>query len=358
MIKLEKQTILVISNEPWGEMWFSKHNWANELSQKNIVYFINSPKKWTLRNLFSSNVDISKYSNSLNIITYNNTLPFTRFGIIFKWNESIVVKSITKKLKKDSGFIFWSFDPYRFSSPQLFKPLKSIFFRVDIFLFKKRERRLINNVDGVVVSAKELLKGVNAKKELVISHGISKAEFVCENEIEYESGFILYVGKIDHRLDLILIKKMLLEFPGEQFLFIGTIANLNNDLFQELFFQEKYNNLIIHGVEHFKNLKNYVKKSKACLAPMDLSVHGNAVHHHKSLQYLAMGKPVISPIFNDTINNDEFILGYKNEEEAIDIIKNINISETPEKIEKRINFAKQFLYTNLITKVEDFLSDK
>ena len=186
MIKLEKQTILVISNEPWGKMWFSKHNWANELSQKNIVYFINSPEKWTLKNLFSSNVDISKYSNSLNIITYNNTLPFTRYGLIFNWNESIIVKSITKKIKKDSGFIFWSFDPYRFSSPQLFKPLKSIFFRVDIFLFEKRERTLINNVDAVIVTAEELLKGVNAKKELVISHGISKAEFTCENEIEYE----------------------------------------------------------------------------------------------------------------------------------------------------------------------------
>jgi len=356
MIKLEKQTILVISNEPWGKMWFSKHNWANELSHKNTVYFINSPKKWTLKNLFSSNVEISNYSESLSIINYNNLLPLTRFGLIYKWNESIVVKLLTKKLKKDNGFIFLSFDPYRFSSPQLFKPLKSIFFRVDIFLLKKRERRLINNVDGVIVTAKELLKGVNAKKELVISHGISNSEFISENKIEYEAGFILYVGQIDHRLDVSLIKRMLIEFPDDQFLFIGTLVNISNSLFQELFYQNKYKNLIIHGVEHFKNLKNYVNKAKACLVPMDLSVHGNSVHHHKSLQYLAMGKPVVSPVFNDKINNVEFILGYKNEEEAIDILKNINISETPEKIEKRISFAKQFLYSNLIKKVEAFLN--
>jgi hypothetical protein len=358
MIKLENQIILVISNEPWGKMWFSKHNWANELSNQNKVFFINPPKKWSLKHFFSDGIIISKYSESLNIVDYYNRLPFTRNDFVFRINEGIIVKSLIGKLKKKKDFIFWSFDPYRFSSPQLFKPLKSIFFRVDIFLFKNRERKLIKNVDGVIVTAKELLKGVNAKNELIISHGIAEAEFICEKDIEYQEGFLLYVGQIDHRLDVLLIKKMLIEFPNEQFIFMGSLLNIKNDLFQELFYQNKYKNLIIHGAEHFKNLKNYISKSKACLVPMDLSVHGNGVHHHKSLQYLAMGKPVISPIFNDKINNDEFILGYKTEEEAISIINNINISETSEKIENRINFAKQFLYTNLITKVEDFLSAK
>ena len=149
---------------------------------------------------------------------------------------------------------------------------------------------------------------------------------------------------------------MLIDFPNESFLFIGKKFNVRNALFQELFFGKKYANLILHGVEHFKNLKNFIYKSKACLVPMDLSVHGNAVHHHKSLQYLAMGKPVISPIFKDTINKDEFILGYKNVDEAILKIKELNSSETDEKVKNRIIFAEQFLYSNLIKKVETFLS--
>lgn len=355
MFKLKGQTILIISNEPWGDMWYSKHNWANELSQKNKVFFINPPTKWELVHLCSSNTSVTDYSESLSIVDYNNRFPFTRNELISQINEFFTVKSILKKIKEEN-VIFWSFDPYRFSLPQLFNPIKSIFFRVDIFLLKPREKRLINNVDGVVVTAKELLNGVHAKKELVVSHGISEPEFNCEESVQYNDGFILYVGGIDHRLDISLLEKMLIEFPNEQFLFIGRVQNLDNELFQQLFFQNKFPNLIVHGVEHFKKLKNYVSKAKACLAPMDLTVHGNAVHHHKSLQYLAMGKPIISPIFNDEINNDDFILGYKNHDEAIHILKNIKTTETTKQQENRINFAKQFLYSNLITKIEAFLN--
>lgn len=355
MLKLENQTIIIISNEPWGDMWYSKHNWANELSKKNNVFFINPPEKWRPTNLLSSNITITDYTESLSIIDYNNRLPFTRSELIYQVNEFFISKSILKKIKKEK-IIFWSFDPYRFSSPQLFKPLRSIFFRVDIFFLKPREQRLIKNVDGVIVTAKQLLEGVNAKKELVVSHGIAEAEFTCEANIEYDEGFILYVGGIDYRMDIKLLEKMLLAFPNEKFLFIGKVHNLDNELFQQLFFQNKYPNLIVHGVEHFKKLKNYVAKAKACLAPMDLTVPGNAVHHHKSLQYLAMGKPIISPIFNDEINNDEHILGYKTPEEAIEILKNINTTETTKLQENRIKFAKQFLYSNLIKKVEAFIN--
>jgi hypothetical protein len=356
MFKLEHQTILIISNEPWGDMWYSKHNWANELSKNNKVFFINPPEKWNLKHLLSSNIVLTDYSESLSIIDYNNRLPFTRNEIIFRVNEFFTTKSILKKIKS-KNIIFWSFDPYRFSSPQLFKPLLSIFFRVDIFLLTHREKRLINNVNAVIVTAKELLDGVNAKKELVVSHGIAEAEFICEDTIEYDDGFILYVGGIDYRMDINLVERMLSEFPNEKFLFIGRVNNVEkNELFEEIFSQDKFSNMIVHGVEHFKKLKNYVAKAKVCLAPMDLSIHGNAVHHHKSLQYLAMGKPIISPIFNDEINNDEMILGYKNHNDAIQILKNINTTETTKLQENRIKFAKQFLYSNLIKKVEGFFN--
>ena len=355
MLELENQTIIIISNEVWGDMWYSKHNWANELSKKNKVFFINPPEKWSPSHLFSANIKIANYSDSLLIINYNNRIPFTRNEVIYRVNDFFTTKSILKKINKDN-IIFWSFDPYRFSSPQLFKPLRSIFFRVDIFFLKPRELRLIKNVDGVVVTANQLLEGVHAKKELVVSHGISEAEFICETDIEYVEGFILYVGGIDYRMDVKLIEKMLIAFPNEKFLFIGKVHNLDNELFQQLFFQNKFPNLIIHGVEHFKKLKNYIAKSKVCLAPMDLTVPGNAVHHHKSLQYLAMGKPIISPIFNDKINNDEHILVYKNHDEALEILKNINITETTKLKDNRIKFAKQFLYSNLIKKVEAFIN--
>ena len=358
MFKLENKNILIISNEPWGDIWYSKHNWAYELSQKNQVFFINSPKRWSIKDLFCEIITIKKYSETLKIIDYNNRLPFTRFEFIYWVNALIITKSIRKKIKKEGVLetVFWSFDPYRFPYPKQLNAVKSIFFRVDKFPLLKRERTLLKNVDGLVVTAEILLKNTNAKNNLVLSHGISIEEFESNSKIEYKPGFLIYVGNIDYRMDVSLLKKILIAFPTQNFLFIGKLVDTANETFQEIFFQKKYPNLILHGVEHFKNLKNYIANAKACLAPMDISIDGNEIHHHKSLQYLAMGKPIITPIFNDSINNDEMMLGYKNSTEAIERIQNLENTETEEKVQNRISYSKQFLYSNLIKEVESFLN--
>ena len=88
---------------------------------------------------------------------------------------------------------------------------------------------------------------------------------------------------------------------------------------------------------------------------MDLTVHGNTIHHHKTLQYLALGKPIITPIFSDIINREEYLVSYKTIDEAIAKIKQLADVETDEKVAQRIQFAKQFTYDKLIEKVEQFL---
>ncbi|MDF1674519.1 MAG: hypothetical protein P1U44_02300 [Vicingaceae bacterium] len=357
-MKLENQTLLVISNEPWGDIWYSKHNWAYELSKKNKVFFINPPIKWKISNLWSFKICIDDYSESLHVLDYQNILPFTRFSLIYKLNNFIVSKKIKKWLLNNNykKYIFWTFDPYRFSNPQLFSPILSIYFRVDKYRVQK-EKKLLNNIDKLVVTSKELLKDIIFNGSVLeLSHGISSEEFVSTNTVIYEKDYFLYIGNIDHRLNIELIHRILQEFPNERFVFIGKTYNLFSESSQDIFYKNKYNNLIVHGVEHFKNLKNYIYYSKACLVPMDLKIHGNAVHHHKTLQYLALGKPVISPIFNDVINKEEYIISYKNDDEAIEKIKQLPNMETNEKVAQRIQFAKQFTYEKLIEKVEQFLT--
>ncbi|MDT8412237.1 MAG: hypothetical protein RQ875_07245 [Vicingaceae bacterium] len=358
-MKLENQTLLVISNEPWGDVWYSKQNWAYELSKKNKVFFINSPKTWSFKGLFSTYIKKHSYSDNLIILDYENRLPLTRFRLISKLNEYLVSTSLKKWLKTQNitSYLFWSFDPYRFLNPKFLNPKKSIYMRVDRYQ-TPTEVELLKNIDSVIVTAEELIKEINySGKYLVLSHGISEEEFTPTSEVSYPKGYLIYVGNIDFRLDVELIKKMSIIFSDELFLFIGKVRQSNDPTFSELFIEQKMKNVIIHGVEHFKNLKNYIDASKACLAPMDLTVHGNDVHHHKSLQYLAMGKPIITPKFKDSINKDDMMLYYSNHEEAINLIRTLHVSETKDKVQSRINFAKQFTYNNLIKKVEQFLTE-
>ena len=357
-MKLENKNIIIISNEPWGDVWYSKQNWAYELSKKNKVYFFNSPEKWSFLNLFRIRIKSYDYSSNLTVVEYEDCLPLRRILLVQKLNDFIIGKRIRSWLSKRGvkKTLFWSFDPFRFLKPVVLKPDLSIFMRVDRFQTKK-ENELIKNIDGLILTAEELLDDYRVKHKLFLSHGISEEEFILDNDFAppYKSGYILYVGNIDHRLDVDLLRKLVTEMSNERFLFIGRVNPIDSAIFAEIFIEKKYNNVIVHGVEHFKNLKNYIHYSKACIAPMDVSVHGNAVHHHKTLQYLAMGKAVISPKFNDEINRGGMIFNYKDGDEALSLLRNLNEIDSKELSKKRIEFASQFTYDCLISQVGDFL---
>ena len=54
-------TIFLTSNEPWGDVWFSKQHYANELAKMgHQVYFLNAPTGWSPKNLFRINLRVEK----------------------------------------------------------------------------------------------------------------------------------------------------------------------------------------------------------------------------------------------------------------------------------------------------------
>ena len=89
---------------------------------------------------------------------------------------------------------------------------------------------------------------------------------------------------------------------------------------------------------------------------MLLEVNGNNINHHKLLQYLAQGKPVLAPQFKDYDNN-KLVYTYINNEHGIAYLdKILKEQETENIIAERIQFAQHYTYEKLIQKVEAFLS--
>jgi len=351
-MELKKKTILIISNEPWGDIWYSKHNWAYELSKNNIVYFINPSGRWRLKDVFKNKITTTNYSKSLKILSYKNRLPFTRFKILFNLNEKIIFNSLNKYLKDNKEIIFWTFDPYRLITPNKINILFSIYFIADKYQIP-REEILISNVDYIFSVSKQLTKDIKNKNVLNLSHAIAETEFITDKKVD--DRFILYIGNIDYRLDYQLIEKLLQEFKDEKFLFIGKISIIKDKSFEKIFIDKRFVNIEYKEPIHFKELKNYIALAKVCLAPMKKEVHGNSINHHKLLQYLALGKPVLSAKFDDYKNNG-LLIEYKNNKEAVGKLQELmKKSEDEEIINKRINFAKQYLYSSLIIKIQDFV---
>lgn len=371
MASFENQNILVISNEPWQGVWYSKHNYAYEMSKKNKVIFINPSSKWSLKNLFSFKVKEDIVSDSLSSLSYGNIFPSSPF-ILNRLNNffvSLKLKNWLYNQKKISHPIFYSFDPIRLYNPKLFNSKFSVYHCVDNYALKfKGEKIICKKADYLFSTSSHFIenyKDFNIKKEL-IPHGISSEEFVLndtqletiENELKdlniTKFRFGLFIGVVDFRLDFDFIEKLLIDFPEQEFVFIGPLKlPQKNQAAQNIFVKLNYSNARIIGARDFKTLKYYIYLSKFCFSFMDMSYLGNIFHHHKTLVFLTQGKPVFSSLFKEYESLHDIMYMSNDYSEMKSMLNNfIQNEETPDKTEKRINYAKSYTFENILDKID------
>ncbi len=367
-MELIGQTILIISNEPWGDLWYSKQNYAYELSKSNTVFFINPPQHWKLKNLFHNPIQTIKYNDTLHVLSYQNFLPIANDATSIL-NNNLISRYLTAFFKKNKvrDYIFWSFDPIRLYNPKLLKPKLSIYHCVDLFFFKYiGEKILCKNTDIIIGNSPILLdvyKSFN-KPLYYIPHGISEDEFnISEKELSNIDitleNFGIYIGVIDERLDYSLIEKALIQYPEIAFVFVGPKKyHANNIIAKRIFETPAYKNVHAIGPRHFKTLKTYISKAKFCISFMDKNYPGNSIAHHKTLVYLAQGKPVFGYRFSEYIHLDEIMYMGLTHEETLSQLQNFIIKGESEQIcIKRIAFAKQYTFTHLLNQINVILKD-
>lgn len=371
-MKLENQFIIVTSNEPWGEIWYSKQNYAYELSRKNKVFFINPPTGWKWTNLFNKKVTIGEYSANLHYIDYVNPFPI-RSRFLNKLNNKIVSRRI-KKFLSNKGIketILWAFDPLRLYDYKLLGAKMGIYHVVDYYYFQYYgEYELCEKSDLIFSTSQKFLDEFAAYStpKHVVPHGISSEEFkVDEEELNRTEvpteDYGLYVGVIDHRMDFTLLEKVIKKFPDQPFVFVGPLRLPDRTPAKRIFEEKLYNNVFILGPKHFKTLKYYIKKAKFCISFMDMEYHANIVHHHKTLVYLTQGKPIFGPVFTEYVSMGD-ILYMDNTHEGVmrlleDFLKN---GEDKTLENKRIKHASQYTFENVLAKagkiIEQYTSTK
>ena len=367
-MKIEGQTILLTSNEPWGELWFTKHNYAFELSKKNKVFFINAPLPWKVKNLLFHKIDAYKYSENLTIITYQNYFPLVN-SVIHYYNNFLISLSLKRFFKRNgvTDYFLWSFNPTVLYIPKLLGAKFSIFHCADKhWLDFYGTHTLCKHADAIFLVSKHILdEYVNYKvPKYILHHGISKDEFVVEEsklkELKIEvNDYGLYVGVIDERIDYELLEKAIRQNPQTSFVFIGPLRFSSFCLIaDEIFNKKRYSNVIHLGQKNFKLLKYYISHAKFCISFMNKNILGNTIAHHKTLLYLAHGKPVFSYLFSEYKGKENIMYMSENYEETLkqlgDFLKN---GEDHSLKEHRINFAKEFSYENNFKKAEEFIAE-
>jgi len=355
--KLINQNILIVSNEPWGDVWYSKHNWAFELSKSNHVIFVNPPGNWKFKNLFKCQPKLIQHSISLQILDYKNILPFTRFSFLYKVNELLTASAFKRFFKSNQieDYIFWSFDPFRFSKPNLLKPKFSIFHITDLFS-TKRERDIIKNVDYLISVNKTLIDNFSDlnKKTLVVPHGISTVQTPFLNT----TSQMILIGTFTDRVKINLLEKIAVKFPDTKIVLYGPQffkQESNLSFFNKLITRKNIDYL---GYGSIKNIEKELKESKIALALYTNDNIGNRLNSLKIIQYLSYGKNVVTTFFEDYSNiaKNNLIKMTDDEDQYLQLCEEIlREKEDIDLIEKRIEYSQKFLYSNLIKQIENFL---
>ncbi len=375
-MKLENQTILVTSNEPWGDLWYSKQNYAYELSKKNKVYFINPPQKYSPKNLLSNPITEGKYNDNLSFINYGNFLPL-RNDFLIRQNNKMVSNHLMKYFhsKGIKDYILWAFDPLRLFNHKLLGAKLGIYHCVDYYYFQYLgEHELCQNSDFLFATSQRFLDDYTKYKapKHVVPHGISSEEFSLDtkqlNELDVkEDGYGLYIGVIDHRMDFVLLEKAIKQFPNQKFIFVGPLRLESRPLHSEaakaaannIFIAKKYSNVNAIGARHFKTLKYYIKKAKFCISFMDMEYHANTVHHHKTLVYLTQGKPVFGPVFSEYKDMGRIMYMDNTHDGMLNLLGDfLENGESEELAKKRIDHALHYTFENVLAEASKIIEAK
>jgi hypothetical protein len=361
--QLRGENIIIISNEGWGTIWYSKHNYANELSKANNVFFVNPPSRWKIKNIFQPKIQKQQITETLHVITYTNVLPTSFF---YRLNNYIVSRKIRAFLKKRNikDFLLWTFDPYRLTNPKTLGARTCILHLVDKYYDTyPGEKQIKKKISAIIaVSNKVLYPDLDKVPTLIVPHGIAESEFNADTEqvelIRKKHGdvFGLYVGMIDFRMDFQALETILISRPNLPFVFVGLDRGAKPETYRRIFLEKQYSNCIQIGPKPFYELKNYIAASTFCMAPMDITISGNEISHHKIFQYLAMGKPVVCPSFTEYNSISHLFRICKNSDDYVKEITHILKEPEPADIvAERIEHAKKHAFPVHLKTISRFI---
>jgi hypothetical protein len=350
--------IFIISNEPWGKIWYSKHHYANALAKENTVQFINPAAGY---NPFSG-IILNKINENLTTVTYKNIIPFSgRLDILNKWNDRLIIRKLMKKLEARENNIFWSFDPQRLVNTKYVPSFKTIYHIMDSYR-SLREKKFIKDVNLVLTVSQEFknnFKHLNSNLHF-LPHAVPETNLTVDQilNLELKKMFFL-VGNINYRIDLSLLVNIAQTYPSYKLNIGGPIntCNFSDEDRENLRILNSLDNVIWLGELNYEAISKYIKEARICLAAYKTDYFYNRYNSLKMMQYLSFAKPIVCSLFTAYQEHRDLIYMSQDNNNFIDLINTALEDNAISRamIEKRLAFAAEFSLKNTINKIEEII---
>ena len=365
---LNKKNVLIISPNFWGDIHITKHNYSLELHKLGAnIFYLNPPSR-----SFLGFMKTTEVLENFKIIDFQLHFPGrikNYFPRLYYYYMSSIVKRISALANND---IFLSIDfsrdlPFSLTKTNYFNAKHKIFFPVD-----NPHIDYINNsknISDMYFSISENILNMINKGNIYhycLGHSVSSDFFsndIINNKYNSDSVNIGYVGNLFmDNINFDTIIELVKENKGMNFHFIGPneVTSQNNNLgiqqdnIKNVRILKTQNNTIFHGVLYKKKLVKLLRKLDAMfLCYYEIGTHPAApFNSHKILEFLALGKVVISNYFEDynPYNNDLIFMPKKNHTSAQYVRKfklvlgELHKLNKESLIKKRRNFAKKRTY--------------
>lgn len=287
--------------------------------------------------------------------------PGKLYNAFSKINDWIVAQALNAILEEHSlrNFVFInSFNPlYGRNFPSTFSPQLKIYHSVDDisksqYIAKhgtRLESEAVKNADFSLVTSLELkrLKSQESPAVFYLPNAANVELFqqavtrdlpkpVEIRDLPAGKKIILYMGNICHRLDYVLLKKIVEQNRDKILLMVGP---LSNDNYKKAGL-DRFPQVVFTGSKSLDELPAYVKYSHCCIIPFLCTPLTKSIYPLKINEYLSAGKPVVTTNFSADIasfRNVAFISD--SHEEFLDNITLAIKTDSTEQISTRVQYS-------------------
>lgn len=240
----------------------------------------------------------------------------------------------------------------------------SAFETLDSQLIARLEDELIDKSDIILVANYGLYQKIKSRHTQVyyFPHGVNFEHFHPQGTISRPKGYrhlppprIGFAGKIGYSTDLALIDFLARRNPQFSFVLIGPITfDVEN---RELVGLKQRKNVHFIGRVSYNQLPAYLAGLDVCLLPFRLTRQIKSSQPQIMMEYLALGKPIVSVDigaageFNDLINIAKNRLDFNQK-----LIRAVTENK-PELMKKRIKIASVNSWSNRVEQASKIISE-
>lgn len=306
----QRRVVVVFSQEPWGDIWYSKQHYAAQLAADHAVFFVGLTDRWRPMDLFRRKVTWQGTPEGVRVVKLSNPWPLRL--VPRSWRERIA-RGAARRLSRilpEGELLIWAFHPTPVAAflKRLVPGAKLIYQVVDDQGHDPSDRPFSATAD-LVLAVNGWFAGryqALGRTCFVVPHGVRPVDRLYDPDQvavyrQRWGRFILLVAGLNGYVDYQLLQQVSERFPDHPLLLLGTILPMEERARQALDRLLARANVHHLGAMPPGRMKDLVRAASVGLVAYDFEptaseATGPGRTPLKAITYLSQHLPVVSTI--------------------------------------------------------------